>query len=107
MKKSELRQIIKEEISELTAAAAKIPPTPVAKTGSVKGGSTSTLIVALKGIGIEDPDITTILTRLKNLKYKPTMSEKQTITNIFRTMMSTNDDTALSKVFSALKQMEA
>lgn len=103
MKKSELRQIIKEEISEAMAA----PPTPAAKTGSVAGGSISTLSTALKGIGITDPNITNILGKLKNLKYIPSMTEKQIITDVFRKMMNTDDDTALSKVFSALKQMEA
>jgi hypothetical protein len=103
MNKSELQQIIKEEILEAMAA----PTPPTSSSRSVAGGSTSTLSTSLKGIGITDPNITNILGKLKDLKYIPSMKEKQIITDIFRKMMNTNDDTALAKVFNALKQMEA
>ena len=105
MKKSELRQIIKEEISELTSS--KASATPASKEGTVSGGSLSTLVAALKNIDIEDPKISNILGKLKNLSYKPSIPEQQIITNVFRAMINTKDDAALTKVFSALKNMEA
>jgi hypothetical protein len=102
MKKSELLQIIKEEISE----AVNPPVSSVPKVGTVSGGSLSTLSIALKGIGIEDPKTVGVLGKIKNVKYNPSIAEKDIIVKIFRQMMNTSDDVALSKVFNALKQME-
>jgi hypothetical protein len=103
MKQSELLQIIKEEISK----AVNPPVSSTSKAGTVSGGSISTLATALNGIGVEDPKIAGILGKLKNIKYNPSMGEKDIIVKVFRQMMNTSEDAALTKVFNALKQMEA
>ena len=100
MKRSELRQLIREEIE----AAAN--PADTSNQSNVKG-SIETLKMALKGIGIDDENISMVLNKAKNPETKLTNSDNMVLANVFKQMMRSTDSTALVKVFTALKNMGA
>ncbi len=70
-------------------------------------GTLSTLISALKGIGFNDPKIASVFNKIKQGYDSTKLStvEKNVIADVFISLIKTNNDSGLLKVFSAMKNI--
>ena len=101
MKTQQLKDIIREELKDIIREE-------LTSSTTVKG-DTTTLINNLKKLNIPDFDASKLTTTIALVKQNKTLNiaANKVLADIMTSMIKTNDDALLTKIFSNLKNIEA
>jgi hypothetical protein len=110
LKENNIDSVVNEALRKVRLKEATTPPpaTPTQKPSGEKlqGGSMGLLIQKFNQLGIENPNLSSVLSRVKNgTKLSP--SDNTVLASILTQMLKTSDDKTLMSIFQIFKSIES